>query len=189
MGPVRRLGFAQLRGQVDAERDRERASCSLSSLGHSSAVAVAHLDESSGYQVGSQAEIETTVADAVMNYLRSQKEVVKVVPDGVSLEVFERLPPKALITVHDARGWGCGSHVFCPHDKVVKPDDTVDNVARVVTFLPGGESKQALPRSSSWAVGLLTTGPALARATPARSAWPALPACAVAAACRTPGRH
>jgi hypothetical protein len=38
------------------------------------------LDESSGYQVGSQAEIETTVADAVMNYLRSQKEVVKVVP-------------------------------------------------------------------------------------------------------------
>lgn len=104
---------------------------------------MAHLDESSGYQVGSQAEIETTVADAVMNYLRSQKEVVKVVPDGVSLEVFERLPPKALITVHDARGWDCGSHVFCPHDKVVKPDDTVDNVARVVTFLPGGESKQA----------------------------------------------
>lgn len=51
-------------------------------------------------QVWSQAEIETTVADAVMNYLRSQKEVVKVVPDGVSLEVSERLPPKALITVH-----------------------------------------------------------------------------------------
>lgn len=109
-------------------------------------------------------------------------------PDGVSLEVFERLPPKALITVHDARGWDCGSRVFCSHDKVVKPDDTVDNVARVVTFLPGGESKQAClgAHRGQWGCSPRVL---LSRATPARSAWPALPACAVAAACRTPGRH
>jgi hypothetical protein len=99
------------------------------------------LDESSGYQVEGRAEIEMTVAEAVMNELRDRDEAAQVLPDGVSMDVFERLLSKALITIHDE--FECNALLFCAQSKVVKPDDTVDNVDWVVTFLPEGQSKEA----------------------------------------------
>jgi hypothetical protein len=102
--------------------------------------------ESSGFQIDGSADAPMTLRDAIVTRVRVWLENYQALPEGVSLETFESLLPKALITATDQPG--CShSKRFCAETRIAKPDEEVENVNWVVTFLPSGVSRQSYFRA------------------------------------------
>ena len=97
------------------------------------------LDEPNGWQFYGRAEIEMSVYDAIMNKIKDTSEGVQILPEGMTLDTFAAVLPKALITINPDEA--CGSKLFCSASRVATLDESIDNTDWVVTFLPEDESK------------------------------------------------